>query len=154
MANVTKIVISAVDDTHRAIASVKRNLGELSDVVGGMPGIAAFGAASAAGLALIVTSAVDAQDALADLSKSTNLAVDLLAGLGFAAKTSGSDLDSVAKSINKLQVNIANAPEKYRALGITATDGYQALLQLADIFVAIEEPEQRAAVAAEALGKS
>lgn len=154
MANETKIVISAVDDTHRAIASVKRNLGELSDVVGGMPGIAAFGAASAAGLALIVTSAVDAQDALADLSKSTNLAVDLLAGLGFAAKTSGSDLDSVAKSINKLQVNIANAPEKYRALGITATDGYQALLQLADIFVAIEEPEQRAAVAAEALGKS
>lgn len=154
MANETKIVISAVDDTHRAIASAKRNLGELSDVVGGMPGIAAFGAASAAGLALIVTSAVDAQDALADLSKSTNLAVDLLAGLGFAAKTSGSDLDSVAKSINKLQVNIANAPEKYRALGITATDGYQALLQLADIFVAIEEPEQRAAVAAEALGKS
>lgn len=154
MANNTKIVISAVDDTHRAIASAKRNLGELSDVVGGMPGIAAFGAASAAGLALIVTSAVDAQDALADLSKSTNLAVDLLAGLGFAAKTSGSDLDSVAKSINKLQVNIANAPEKYRALGITATDGYQALLQLADIFVAIEEPEQRAAVAAEALGKS
>ena len=154
MANETKIVISAVDDTHRAIASVKRDLGELSDVVGGMPGIAAFGAASAAGLALIVISAVDAQYALADLGKSTNLAVDLLAGLGFAAKTSGSDLDSVAKSINKLQVNIANAPEKYRALGITATDGYQALLQLADIFVAIEEPEQLAAVAAEALGKS
>jgi len=78
----------------------------------------------------------------------------MLSGLGFAAKTSGSDLDSLAKSINKLQVNIAKDPEKYRALGITATDGYEAFKQLSDIFVAIEEPEKRAAVAAEALGKA
>lgn len=150
----TSIVISAVNNTQAGIASARQSISQLSDSIGGLPGLAAFGTAAAAGLAVLVTSAVDAQDALNDLSKSTNLSVELLSGLGFAATTSGSDLDSLAKSINRLQVNIGNAPEKYRALGITATDGYEAFKQLADMFVAIEEPELRAAVAAEALGKS
>lgn len=102
----------------------------------------------------IVQQAVDAQDALVDLSKSTALSVETLAGLGFAAKTTGGDLDSIAASINKLQVNIGRDPEKYKQLGINARDGYEAFKQLADIFVAIEDPEKRAAVAAEALGKA
>lgn len=102
----------------------------------------------------IVRQAVDAQDALVDLSKSTALSVETLAGLGFAAKTTGGDLDSIAASINKLQVNIGRDPEKYKQLGINARDGYEAFKQLADIFVAIEDPEKRAAVAAEALGKA
>ena len=102
----------------------------------------------------VVQKAVDAQDALSDLSKSTALSVETLSGLGFAATTTGSDLDSIAKSINRLQVNIGNAPEKYRQLGIDARDGYEAFKQLADIFQAIEDPETRAAVAAEALGKA
>ena len=53
-----------------------------------------------------------------------------------------------------VQVNIGKDPEKYRQLGIDAKNGYEAFKQLADIFVAIEEPETRAAVAAEALGKA
>jgi hypothetical protein len=102
----------------------------------------------------VVQQVVDAQDALVDLSKSTALSIETLSGLGFAAKTTGGDLDSIAASINKLQVNIGKDPEKYKQLGINAKDGYEAFKQLADIFVAIEEPEKRAAVAAEALGKS
>jgi hypothetical protein len=155
MAAETKIVISAQDNTKRGIDSAKTGFQSFAaDIENAQAGIAAFAAAAAAGLALLVTSAVDAQDDLNDLSKSTALSVEMLSGLGFAAKTSGSDLDSLAKSINKLQVNIAKDPEKYRALGITATDGYEAFKQLSDIFVAIEEPEKRAAVAAEALGKA
>ena len=116
---------------------------------------AGFAATLATGfLTDVVQKAVDAQDALSDLSKSTALSVETLAGLGFAATTTGSDLDSIAKSINRLQVNIGNAPEKYRQLGIDARDGYEAFKQLADIFQAIEDPETRAAVAAEALGKA
>ncbi len=102
----------------------------------------------------VVQQVVDAQDALVDLSKSTAISVETLSGLGFAAKTTGGDLDSIAASINKLQVNIGKDPEKYKQLGINAKDGYEAFKQLADIFVSIEEPEKRAAVAAEALGKS
>lgn len=116
---------------------------------------AGMGASLAAGfLADIVQKVVDAQDALVDLSKSTALSVETLSGLGFAAKTTGGDLDSIAASINKLQVNIGKDPEKYKQLGIDAKNGYDAFKQLADIFVAIEDPEKRAAVAAEALGKA
>lgn len=116
---------------------------------------AGLGASLAAGfLTDIVQQVVDAQDALVDLSKSTAISVETLAGLGFAATTTGGDLDSLAASINKLQVNIGKDPEKYKQLGINARDGYEAFKQLADIFVAIEDPEKRAAVAAEALGKA
>jgi hypothetical protein len=115
----------------------------------------ALGASLTVGAAVqFVQQMVDAQDALVDLSKSTAISIETLSGLGFAAKTTGGDLDSIAASINKLQVNIGKDPEKYKQLGINAKDGYEAFKQLADIFVAIEEPEKRAAVAAEALGKS
>ena len=102
----------------------------------------------------IVQQVVDAQDALSDLNKSTAISVETLSGLAFAAKTTGGDLDSIATAINKLQVNIGKDPEKYKQLGIDAKNGYDAFKQLADIFVAIEEPETRAAVAAEAIGKA
>lgn len=116
---------------------------------------AGLGASLAAGfLTDIVQQVVDAQDALVDLSKSTALSIETLSGLGFAAKTTGGDLDSIAASINKLQVNIGKNPEKFKQLGIDAKDGYEAFKQLADIFVSIEDPETRAAVAAEAIGKA
>jgi len=116
---------------------------------------AGLGASLAAGfLTDIVQQVVDAQDALVDLSKSTAISVETLSGLGFAAKTTGGDLDSIAASINKLQVNIGKDPEKYKQLGIDAKNGYDAFKQLADVFVSIEDPEKRAAVAAEALGKA
>ena len=55
---------------------------------------AGLGASLAAGfLTDIVQQVVDAQDALVDLSKSTAISVETLSGLGFAAKTTGGDLD-------------------------------------------------------------
>ena len=136
--------------------SAKRIEGAFAGVGTAIKGaFAGFAATLTAGfLTDIVQQVVDAQDALADLSKSTALSVETLSGIGFAAKTTGGDLDSIATAINKLQVNIGKDPEKYKQLGIDAKDGYEAFKQLADIFVSIEEPEKRAAVAAEALGKA
>lgn len=136
--------------------SAKRIEGAFAGVGTAIKGaFAGFAATLTAGfLTDIVQQVVDAQDALADLSKSTALSVETLSGLGFAAKTTGGDLDSITTAINKLQVNIGKDPEKYKQLGIDAKDGYEAFKQLADIFVSIEEPEKRAAVAAEALGKA
>ena len=136
--------------------SAKRIEGAFAGVGTAIKGaFAGFAATLTAGfLTDIVQQVVDAQDALADLSKSTALSVETLSGLGFAAKTTGGDLDSITTAINKLQVNIGKDPEKYKQLGIDAKDGYEAFKQLADIFVSIEAPEKRAAVAAEALGKA
>ena len=115
-------------------------------------GIAA--GASIQWLAGFVTDALDAQDALVDLNKSTGISLDLLAGLKGAASSAGTDLEGVASAVNKLSINVAKAPEKFAEIGISAKEPLETLKQLADVFAAIEDPQQRAAVAAEAVGKS
>lgn len=142
--------------SHLAEQSAKRMESAFAGVGGALKtAFTGFAATLTAGfLTDVVQQVVDAQDALSDLNKSTAISVEILSGLGFAAKTTGGDLDSIAASINKLQVNIGKDPEKYKQLGIDAKNGYDAFKQLADIFSAIEEPETRAAVAAEALGKA
>lgn len=109
---------------------------------------------SVGAFAAFVKNAVDMQDSLNDLSKKTGVTVEDLAGLSLAAKKSGSDLDSIAAAVNKLSVNMGKEPEKFKAIGISAKDPIEALKQLADVFVRIKDPQQRAAFAAEALGKS
>ena len=111
-------------------------------------------ALSAGGFVLAVRSSIDAADHLHDLSLRTKIAVEDLAGLNVAAKQSGSDLDSMAASINKLAQNMGKTPEKFRQLGISAKDPLEAFKQFADLFNAIEDPQLRAATAAQALGKS
>jgi hypothetical protein len=110
--------------------------------------------AVALGAAFMVKSAVDSADALNDLSAATGIGIEDLAGLGFAAKLSASDLNGTADAINKLSVNIGKDAEKYATLGITAKEPIEAFKQLADVFVSIKDPQQRAAFGAEALGKS
>lgn len=102
----------------------------------------------------LVKSAIDAQDKLKDLSKSTSLTVETLAGLSSVANKTGTDIDGIADSINKLSVNIGKDSAKFAQLGITAKDPIEAFKQLADVFNSIEDPQKRAAFAAEALGKS
>lgn len=102
----------------------------------------------------LVKSAIDAQDKLKDLSKSTALTVETLAGLSSLANKSGTDIDGLAASINKLSVNMGKDSAKFAQLGITAKDPIEAFKQLADVYNAIEDPQKRAAFAAEALGKS
>lgn len=102
----------------------------------------------------LVRESIDAADHLNDLSKATRISVEDLSGLKLAAKQSGSDLDSIAQSIQKLGQNIGKEPEKYRALGITARTNLGAFKQMSDLFIRLENDQQRNAVMAEALGKS
>lgn len=113
--------------------------------------------ASAVGVNFAVTliqNAIDAQDKLKDLSKSTSLTVETLAGLSSMANKTGGDIEGIADSINKLAVNMGKDSEKFAKLGIDAKDPLEAFKQLADVFNSIEDPQKRAAFAAEALGKS
>jgi hypothetical protein len=109
---------------------------------------------SVAAFASYIKGAIDAADKLNDLSKATALSVENLSGLELAAKQSGGDLDGTAQAINKLSVQMGQDAEKFKLLGITAKDPLEAFKQLSDIFVQIKDPQLRAAVAAEALGKS
>src|SRR4051812_40888053 len=57
---------------------------------------------SVAGFASLIKGAIDAQDHINDLSKTTGISVERLSGLSLAARQSGSDLESIGLSVNKL----------------------------------------------------
>ena len=111
------------------------------------------GGLSAAAFGTWIKSAIDFQDQLNDLNKTTDIAVSKLAGISLMSKQTGSDLTGMAQAMNKLTLEMGKAPEKFAKIGITAKSPLEAFKQLSDIFTSIEDPQLRAAVAAEALGK-
>lgn len=149
IARFTSAIDKATNDLNRFQGNASRISGNLNKVFGTL-GVGL----SAAGFAAIIKGSIDAADKLGDLSKSTGIAVEQLAGLKLASEQSGAELEGVAASINKLSVNIGKDADKFARLGITAKEPLEAFKQLADVFVAIKDPQQRAAFAAEALGKS
>lgn len=149
IARFTSAVDKATNDLNRFQGNASRISGNLNKVFGTL-GVGL----SAAGFAAIIKGSIDAADRLGDLNKSTGIAVEQLAGLKLASEQSGAELEGVAASINKLSVNIGKDADKFARLGITAKEPLEAFKQLADVFVSIQDPQQRAAFAAEALGKS
>lgn len=141
MDKVQGIVSRSARQMERALDSVRAQMAGL------------FSGASVVGFGMWIKSAIDFQDELNDLSKTTDLSVEKLGGIALMSKQTGSDLTGMAQAINKLTLEMGKAPEKFQKIGITAKDPLEAFKQLSDIFVSIEDPQLRAAVAAEALGK-
>jgi len=149
LARFTSGVDKAIADLNKFQSNAERISGNISKAFGALGvglGVGAFAA--------FIKGTVDAQDHLNDLSKTTRLSVEQLAGLSLAAKKSGSDLDGTAKAINKLAVEMGKDGEKFAALGVNAKSPLEAFAQLADVMNAIDDPQKRAAVGAVALGKS
>lgn len=101
-----------------------------------------------------IKDAIDAVDALTDLSTRTGITVEDLAGLAYGAKLSGTELEAAATSINKLSVSMGKEGDRFAKLGVTASEPIEAFKQIADIFKSIQDPQARAAFGAEALGKA
>lgn len=139
----------ARQEVNGALGGMSRAVEQFKTVLGGI----AF-AAVAQQIGQFVKSSIDAVDALNDMSARTKVAITDLAGLAYGAKLSDTSLEGVADSITKLGQNIGKDGDKFRALGITAKEPLEAYKQLADIFKDIQDPQQRAAFGAEALGKS
>ena len=144
------------DDMNKALGLVQRTARGFDDAAAQMRnalgGIG--GGLSAAAFGTWIKSAIDFQDQLNDLNKTTDIAVSKLAGISLMSKQTGSDLTGMAQAMNKLTLEMGKAPEKFAKIGITAKSPLEAFGQLSDIFKSIEDPQLRAAVAAEALGKS
>lgn len=153
--NVTKIILAGEDRTGGMFSSFQKSISGAEAASNGLKtALGALGLSlTAAGLVSMVKGAIDAADHLNDLSKSTSLTVAQLSGLKLAALQSGTDLDGVAKAVNKLSVEMGKNAEAFASIGIKSKDPMVALRQLADAFVSIEDPQLRAAMAAKALGK-
>lgn len=148
--------VTATDGFSATFAALKsqvkdagRNFEDLKSLM-----TTAFAGVSIAGLGAMVKGAIDAMDRLNELAHTTSLTVETLSGLSLAAKQSGADLESIASTLNKLAVNMGKNGDSFRALGISAKDPLQAFEQLADLFTQLQDPQQRAAVMAQALGRN
>ena len=143
------------EDMNKALGLVQRTARGFDDAAAQMRGALGGigGGLSAAAFGTWIKSAIDFQDQLNDLNKTTDIAVSKLAGISLMSKQTGSDLTGMAQAMNKLTLEMGKAPDKFAKIGITAKDPLEAFKQLSDIFRSIEDPQLRAAVAAEALGK-
>lgn len=166
----TKIVISAVDQTKAAIASATSNLRSLGDMAASLPmrfgsiGVAIAGAFSAASL----KQSIDVLDRLDDLSEKSGIAVESLSALRYAGEVTGTPLDSIATSVKKLSVNMAEAASGNKEaaaifgtlnIAVKNADGSlrgqdEVLLDLADRFQGFVDGAGKAALAQKVFGKS
>lgn len=123
----------------------------LDDVRSTMQGL--FGGLSVGAFGAWIKGAIDFQDQLNDLNKTTDITVSKLAGISLMSKQTGSDLTGMAQAINKMSMEMGKAPEKFAKIGVTSKEPLEAFKQFSEIFRNISDPQLRAAVAAEALGK-
>ncbi|MBX9636511.1 MAG: hypothetical protein K2Q45_03060 [Nitrosomonas sp.] len=123
-----------------------------AELAGKLAGIGIAGAVT--GFIALVRNTANAADALRDLSKTTSLTVEQLSGLKLASAQTGTSLEGISQTVGKLNATIGANSEKFKQLGIDSQDPIENLARISDIFVSIEDPQKRAAFAAEALGKS
>lgn len=125
-------------DLNRATASVEASATRMQKafrgVIGGFVGGFVAGL-SVRAFAQFVSGAIDAADRLNDLRQTTGLTVTTLGGLQLAAEQTGSNLDGVAKGIQRLNQQIGaarggneKAIETFRGLGLSLRE----ITELAD----------------------
>lgn len=163
--NDVSIRLTASDKTREAFDSVRRNLDGISNAssrIGSLLSTVGIGAGlSVAGFTAFAKSGIDAADSLNDMSTRLGVSVKDLASLKLAAEQSGTSLDSIGTGIARLSKSIGEAEggnkqlaQALQSLGITARDPKEAFFQLADAVQRIEDPNKRAALLAQVLGKS
>lgn len=123
-----------------------------TSVVGAMQSVVDFGKTVA-----------DELDSLNDVANRTGVGVEALQAYGAAAKLSGTDIETFAKSLQKLSVNIGNATDektakKFTDLGVSfealkAASPTEQFEMVADAIAKIQDPAERAAAAVKVFGK-
>lgn len=127
-------------------------------------GVTAAGAA----LTKLTVDAVNYADQLDELSNRLGISTEQLSAWGYAAKLTGSDLESLASTIPRLSKNLAAAlddgsrqAQLFDALGISVTDAAgnlrdveEVLPEIADRFKQLKNDTTEAALAQELFGKS
>ena len=165
-----QILITAVDQTKAALASVKAGLEGLSGAAGKLNGLlAGLGAAlSVAGLMAAGKAALDTADDLSKLSQKTGLSVESLSLLKPIAEQSGTSMEGLATGLKKLATAMVEAAggskeqaEVFARLGVSVKDAAgqirpteAVLLDLADAFAAMPDGAEKSALAVKLFGKS
>lgn len=163
-----KVVISAIDATKAAFASVSRNFDSLQGKLSGL-GLAlpvlSVGA-SAGALAALTLEASKAIDEFNDLKDATGASIENISALDRIARETGSDFDTVASSLIKFNKTLndsgtdgSRAAEILKSLGLNAAelkkqDPAEAMRQLAVAFSTFADDGARGRAILELTGKS
>jgi len=153
--------LRSVEGAAKGVTGAMRGLSGASAGLSGALGALAP-LASVAGLVGLAKGALDAGDKLYDMAQKTGVSVESLARFKKAAATSGTDIDAVAKSLNKLNKGMyeaattgkGKAADALKTLGISATDASGRLkkadavtLEIADKFSKMEGGAKKSALA-------
>jgi pimeloyl-ACP methyl ester carboxylesterase len=167
MASVGKLVVELAASTAqfqadmgkaaKAAEDSSKRIGVAFSFAKGVIGSLA-GAVSVGTFVNLIKGSIDAQDHLNDLAKSTQVSVEQLGGLGFAAQQSGSSLDGIAKAFGKFNLQVAEAAggneeaiQNFKDLGITLTQLKtlsvdELFLKTADAFRSFDDSANKAAL--------
>jgi lambda family phage tail tape measure protein len=158
--------LAAVEGTAKGVTGAMRGLtGASAGLSGALGALAPL--ASVVGLVGLAKGALEAGDKMNDLSQSTGVSVEALARFKKAAATSGTDIETVAKGLKKLSINMVEAETgnkkaaaAFAVLGIATKDASgqfktadRVMLELANKFKGITDPVKKTALAAEIFGK-
>lgn len=151
----------------KTLDKVRRQLTNFGSSVRSI-GLSSIGLGSAIGIPLAATTASFAAAGanIDDMSQRTGIATDALQELAYAAGQSGTDMESLEKSIGKMQRTIADAQngslsasDALNQLGLSASQlaalsGEDQIGAIADKIASIQDPAQRTAAAMSIFGKS
>lgn len=119
--------------------------------------VGAFGIAT---LGAAVKGTIDLADKMNDLNQKTGVAVKTLAGFKLVAEQNGTSLETVAKGIQLLGVNLqdaasgnANLAKLFKQLGIEGTNAEEAFYKLADRIAATNSVSEKNKLVTETIGK-
>ena len=165
-----QILITAIDQTKAALASVKGNLEGLSAAASKVNGVlAGLGAALSLG-ALVAAgkAAIDTADGLDELAQKTGISVEALSTLQRVAEHEGIAVDVFATALRKLSGAMVEAAggakeqsDTFSRLGVSVRDASgqlrpteDVLLDLAEAFAAMPDGAEKSALAVKLFGKT
>lgn len=158
----TQIVITAVDRTQAAVASVSGGLKGLGAAASSLQAIIGTigGLAVTSMFAGWAKNTIAAASALDDLADATGSSVENLSRLSNIARVSGADFGTIDAAIKKLAVGMAGVDEEstragkaLAAIGVSAKDPAQALTEIAQKFATYEDGANKAALAVAIFGR-
>lgn len=150
-------------DMDRIQKTVESAVGRIKDAAGiAANALGAVGVGlSVAGFSAFIKGAIDAADALDEMSGRYGVSAKELSALQLSFKQAGMAPDAMAKSLGKLQVEMAKGGEALAAIGVKvkSADGTlrsttEVLSEVADKFQGMQDGAGKTALAMEIFGKS
>lgn len=148
----------------------RAGLGSFARTAGaGLAVVAASAAAAGVALGVAVRRSIDNADTMGELAEKIGVSVEALTSLGYAAKMSGTDTETLATGLRKLSQNMLAVAQggtgpvatAFKALGINIRDANGALrssddvlIELAAKFSQLEDGATKTALAMQLFGKT